>query len=173
MSPLVALFIVTWAAIVLLFFGLAAVMREVRLLRGIAVRDPDGFTAAPPDLTLGGPFAGGGGSRAVLAVDSGCSLCLAITERLARREAQVTLLTHEPPAVWQGVAGELPIVSDRELWRSVAHLSPPVLMLVDGSGRVRKLLLPVREQEVDRVLEQWRSAANEGSPDVVDVGADT
>jgi hypothetical protein len=173
MSPVVAFFIVTWAAIVLLFFGLAAVLREVRLLRGIVTRSPDGFAAAQPDLALGGPFANGNGPRTVLAVDSGCPLCLAVTERLARRPGGGTiLLTHEPAAVWDGVAGGLRIVSDRESWRSISHLSPPVLMLVDGSGRVQKMILPVREQDVDSVLDEW-SVVQERTSDVVDVRTDS
>jgi hypothetical protein len=150
-------------------------------LRGIVTRDPDGFAAGQPDLVLGEPFADGHGPRIVLAVDSGCSLCLAVTGRLARRTdgptgpigPTVTLLTHEPAAVWDGIAGGLPVVSDREAWRSVSHLSPPVLMLVDGSGRVRKMILPVREQEVDNVLDEWTAAAQERTPGVVDVRTDS
>jgi hypothetical protein len=66
------------------------------------------------------------------------------------------LLTHEPAAAWNGAAGGLRIVSDPQAWRAVAHLSPPVLMLVDDAGRVRRLVLPVREQEVDEVWRSWR-----------------
>lgn len=180
MSPAVAFFIVTWAAIIVLFFGLAAVLREVRLLRGLVVRNSDGFATELPELSLGAQFArsdvgnrnpgngnvsdgnaGNGGvphssaERIVVAVDSGCPLCLAVVERLAARSAEATLLTHEPPAVWDDIAGQLPIISDRESWRAVAHLSPPVLMLIDDSGSVRKMMLPVRVAEVDNVLADW------------------
>jgi hypothetical protein len=167
MSPVAALLVVTWAAIVVLFFGLAAVLREVRLLRGIVTRDRDGFVAAQPELSLGEPFTGGDGTRIVLAVDSGCPLCLAATQRLAARGYPATLLTHESPEAWPGIAGGLTVVSDRESWRSISHLSPPVLMLVDGSGRVRRMVLPVREQEVDHVLDEWRI------PGVTDVRSDS
>jgi hypothetical protein len=181
MSPGLAIWLVTWAAIVLLFLGLAAVLREVRLLRGLVTRDPNGFVAAAPQLRLGGAFASGSGPRIVLAVDSGCSLCLAITARLAHRTADgaaaglstVTLLTHEAPEVWADIAEGLPVVSDRESWRSISHLSPPVMMIVDGEGRVGKLVLPVRAEEIDGLYDEWRDTVQEGSRDVADVRADS
>jgi hypothetical protein len=194
MSPVIAFYIVTWAAIVVLFLGLAAVLREVRLLRGIVSRDPEGFASAQPDISLGGRFANGKRRQIVLAAESGCPLCLAVIERLARRAAgeraageragqrgaarmsgpfKATLLTHESPAVWDRVAGRLQIVSDRESWRAISHLAPPVLMLVDGSGRVRRMLLPVREQEVDSVLGEWSDLTQERISGVADVRADS
>ncbi|HSV66154.1 MAG TPA: hypothetical protein VLJ59_09655 [Mycobacteriales bacterium] len=173
MSPWVAFSVITWVAIAVLYFGLAAVMREVRLLRNAVIRDPDGFATAQPDLVLGERFADGG-QRIVAAVDSGCPLCLEVAGRLAKRAAGATLLTHEPAATWADVAGTLRIVSDREAWRAVSHLSPPLLMLVDGSGRVRRLLLPVRVDEVDKVLPDWRAlVSKEGMSGVADVRADS
>lgn len=178
MSPVIAFDIVTWAAIVVLFFGLAAVLREVRLLRGLVARNPDGFATAQPDLSLGERFADGntshrGARRIVVAVDSGCPLCLAVIDRLAERAPEATLLTHEPAAVWDGVASELTVVSDRESWRAVSHLSPPVLMLVDGSGLVRRMVLPVRVEEVDHVLGEWSDLVKEEIAGDADVRADS
>jgi hypothetical protein len=177
MSPTTAFLVLTWGAIVVLFFGLAAVLREVRLLRGLVTRGPDGFAAALPDLRLGQRFATGGGPLVVLAADSGCPLCLVVADLLARRTADgrrdpfaVTLLTHEPAQVWDGIATGLDVISDRESWRSISHLSPPVLMLVDGSGRVRRMILPVRAQEVEAALAQWRDVvAEEVAEEVVHV----
>lgn len=165
MTPSTAFAVLTWAAIILLFFGLAAVLREVRLLRATITRSTDGFVAAPPDLVLGPRFAG----RIVAAVDSGCPLCLTVVERLAGLGAQASLLTHEPLAVWAELAHGLPVVSDAEAWRSVSHLSPPVLMLLDGTGRVRRMLLPVRASEVDTTLAAW-AGPNEGG-ETGDAGA--
>jgi hypothetical protein len=200
MSPTNALFALTWAAIVVLFLGLAAVLREVRLLRGEVSRDADGFSRGRLDLSLGGSFAagaasaggagggdpggnGGTGTRIVLAADSGCPLCVAVAERLRRLAdaapssdgpAGAVLLTHEPAAAWNGMTGGLRIVSDPEAWRAVAHLSPPVLMLVDGAGRVRRLVLPVREQEVDDVWRAWRdSVTTEEDSGGIDARADS
>jgi hypothetical protein len=190
---MIAFYIVIWVAIVVLFLGLAAVLREVRLLRDIVSRTPDGFAAGQPDLSLGERFANDKDRQIVLAADSGCPLCLAIIERLARRAAgeqsgpgsagpsapfEAALLTHESPAVWERLAGRLRIVSDRESWRAISHLSPPVLMLVDGSGRVRKMLLPVREQDVDHVLGEWGDLTEERTtqeriPGGTDVRADS
>jgi hypothetical protein len=153
------MFVVTWAAIVVLFLGLAAVLREVRLLRGAGAGD--GFADAGADLALGGSFSGAAdseGTRLVLAADSGCALCVAVARRLGglaahdARPAPV-LLTHEPAQLWDGAAGGLRVVSDPEAWRAVSHLQPPVVMLVDGAGTVRRLSLPAREEDVDDV---WR-----------------
>lgn len=171
MSPVAAYHVLTWVAIAVLFLGLAAVLREVRLLRGqVAGTDPDGFATAPPDIALG-PRLAGPGPRVVLAVDSGCALCLAVTERLAGAapgpgRPAVTLLTHEPAQTWAGAAGRLAVVSDREAWRAVAHLSPPVLMLVDDTGRVRRMVLPVRVSDVDKALAGWPELSREEGADV-------
>ncbi|MFB9683643.1 hypothetical protein [Amycolatopsis plumensis] len=165
MTASTALTILTWAAIILLFFGLAAVLREVRLLRATITRSTDGFVAAPPDLVLGPRFAG----RIVAAVDSGCPLCLAVAERLAGLGADATLLTHEPRTTWADLARGLPVVSDAEAWRAVSHLAPPVLMLLDGTGRVRRMLLPVRAAEVDTAVAGW--AAPEEGGETGDAGA--
>ncbi|MBE8518926.1 hypothetical protein ILP97_15610 [Amycolatopsis sp. H6(2020)] len=167
MTPSTAFAVLTWAAIILLFFGLAAVLREVRLLRGTVTRSADGFVAAPPDLVLSPRFAG----RIVAAVDSGCPLCLTVVERLAGLGAEATLLTHEPPATWAELAHGLPVVSDGEAWRSVSHLSPPVLMLLDGTGRVRRMLLPVRASEVDTTLAAWAGSTSGGEAGDAGVGA--
>jgi hypothetical protein len=169
MSPTLAFDIITWAAIVVLFLGLAAVLREVRLLRGIVTRDPNGFVTAPPELSLGERFASGGGSRIVLAADSGCPLCVVAAGRLAKWSPGSILLTHESGAVWDGVAGRLRVISDRESWRAISHLSPPVLMLIDGTGLVRRMVLPVREEEVDRVVGEWSRLVQEEMGDVAAV----
>lgn len=168
MTPSLAFTVITWAAIILLFFGLAAVLREVRLLRATVTRTTDGFTAAPPDLVLGARFAG---RRIVAAVDSGCPLCLTVTERLARLGADATLLTHEPLTTWTDLACGLPVISDGEAWRSVSHLSPPVLMLLDEAGRVRRLVLPVRAGEVDTTLAGWSGPTAGGDSGDAGVGA--
>jgi len=167
MTPSTAFAVLTWAAIILLFFGLAAVLREVRLLRATVTRSTDGFVAAPPDLVLGPRFA----DRIVAAVDSGCPLCLTVVERLAALGAEATLLTHEPPAVWADLAHGLPVIGDGEAWRSVSHLSPPVLMLFDGTGRVRRMLLPVRVSEVDTALAGWAGSKEGGETGDAGVGA--
>lgn len=170
MTPSIAFIVLTWAAIVLLFFGLAAVLREVRLLRGMVARNTDGFAAAPPDLTLGPRFAVDGG-RVVAAVDSGCPLCLTVVERLAGLGAEATLLTHEPETTWAELAHGLPVISDGEAWRSVSHLAPPVLMLLDPAGRVRRMLLPVRAGEVDTALAEWAAPKSGGDTGDAGVGA--
>jgi hypothetical protein len=46
-------------------------------------------------------------------------------------------------------------VSDREAWRAISHLASPVLMEVDGNGRVSRLVLPARLSEVDDMVTEW------------------
>lgn len=169
MTTSTAVLLITWAAIAVLFFGLAAVLREVRLLRGIVTRTSDGFVAAPPDVDLGPRFAG----RVVAAVDSGCPLCLTVVDRLAELAAGTTLLTHEPTSVWEDLARGLPVVSDAEAWRSVSHLAPPVLMLTDGTGRVRRLQLPVRGVDVDTTLAGWTGPTAGGDVGGTRAGVDS
>jgi hypothetical protein len=94
-------------------------------------------------------------------------------ERLSRRVPDAVLLTHEPAAVWAGVAGPLRIVSDREAWRAISHLAPPVLMLVEPSGQVRAMVLPVREEEVDTVSADWHDLVREGASGVAELRSDS
>ncbi|WP_290062498.1 hypothetical protein [Amycolatopsis solani] len=114
-----------------------------------------------------------GAGRGGAAVDSGCPLCLTVVDRLAELGAGTPLLTHEPPSAWQDLARGLAVVSDAEAWRSVSHLSPPVLMLADGTGRVRRLRLPVRAADVDTTLAEWAGPTAEGDVDGTRAGADS
>ncbi|HEV2782813.1 MAG TPA: hypothetical protein VGX25_25765 [Actinophytocola sp.] len=154
MSPIIAYHILVWVAIVVLFCALAAVMREVRLLRGIVLREEKGFASARPEITLGPGFADGR-TRIVLAVDSGCPLCVAATERLGRIAPGATVLTHEDASALAGLATGLDVVHDRDSWRAISHLASPVLMKVDGAGRVEELVLPTRVSEVDDMVTEW------------------
>ena len=85
--------------------------------------------------------------------------------------AEATLLTHEPETTWAELAHGLPVISDGEAWRSVSHISPPVLMLLDGTGRVRRMLLPVRAAEVDTTLAEWAVPKSGGDGGDAGVGA--
>lgn len=171
MSPSTAFVVLTWAAIILLALGLAAVLREVRLLRATVLGDADGFQAAPPDIELGPRFAHGTGWRVVLAGDSGCPLCRQVADRLATVVPGSTLLTHESADTWQAVADRLDVVSDEESWRQISHLSPPVLMLVDGTARVRRLSLPTRVEDVGILLSGWHRLIEEENRSGVDARA--
>ena len=163
MSPLLALNIALCAAVLVLYLGLAAVLREVRLLRGTVLRAAGGF-AGQQGVRLGGPLATAG---IVVAADSGCALCLAVIDRLAALGVPASVLTHEPGHVWDGLAAGLVVVSDPESWRAVAHLSPPVLMRVGGDGAVGATLLPAGVDEVDGWIERMgrdRGAASGADP---------
>lgn len=160
MSPQTALFIITWAAIVLLFLGLGANLREIRLLRASVLRDIHGYSSSSQDITLGGSFAEGIGERVVLAADSGCPLCGVTAEKLIehseRSGIRAVLLTFEEPERWPaGIRAALDVVRDPQAWRSIAHLSPPALMRVSEGGVVRQLILPASGPDADRILGTW------------------
>ncbi len=96
MSAVAALTIVQWAALVVLYLALAAVLREVRLLRGQVSRLQaalaTGLTRTDPaggPATSGGPAPGlrletvsPGRTAIVLVATSTCPLCRLVLERL-------------------------------------------------------------------------------------------
>src|SRR6187397_1792616 len=93
-----AVSIITWIALLLMFFALATVVRDVRLLRSQINRDATEFAAARVALQLPGPVGHDGGI--VLAADVGCPLCLATAIRLGElaervSPARVSLLTYD------------------------------------------------------------------------------
>lgn len=165
-----ALHIVTWAAIVVLYLGLAAVLREVRLLR-----EKVGTEVAAGGLSsirLPGSVTGGQ-TRVVVAADTGCPLCQVVVGTLSKAYAGAlappVLLTYEPAEQWSGVSGALDVVRDDAAWSAVSHLTPPVLMLVDGGGLVNRLILPANERDVQSALDSWGVAPEielEGKTDV-------
>ncbi|GMA18458.1 hypothetical protein MM440_10610 [Arsenicicoccus piscis] len=139
MSPWVAV-VVSWIAIVVLYLGLAACLREIRLLRGQVSR-----------LTY----------PAGAASDSACPLCRLVLARLAdlssRLPEPAVLLTYESDDVWGPLPAGIRVVRDDPSWSAVAHLTPPVLMLVAPSGEVLELALPAGPDDVDRALESFRT----------------
>jgi hypothetical protein len=177
MSPTLAMWIVTWVAIVVLFLAVGAVLREVRLLRVLITRD-SGFSATAPDLRLD-PGVVEGRDNIVLASDSGCPLCAAVASRLAARAvedgARPVLLTYEEPASWPDeIRSVFNVVSDQSAWQAIAHLSPPVLMAVAGDGTVRQLGLPVDESTAEQMLDKWIPMTNwKGALHGSHVGADS
>jgi hypothetical protein len=155
-SPLWALLLLTWAAMILLFLGLGAVLREVRMLR--AQIDAAAATGERVDIELPSSVAGDQGGL-VLAVDSGCPLCIAVVQQvgsvMSGPDSAAVLLTFEPEEQWNGLSGGLPVVRDDRAWSAIAHLSTPILLQVDGQGQVRRLHLPANERDVTPVLQSW------------------
>ncbi|MCK2238375.1 MULTISPECIES: hypothetical protein [unclassified Crossiella] len=152
MDPVLALLILAWAAITLLYLGLAAVLREVRLLRrgltagqatglgGTDLRLPESVTAK-----LAGP-------RTVLVADSGCPLCQFTATELARHADRPVLLTYEDRAAWPELPGSVELITDRDAWQGLAHLNPPMLLSVAADGRIDSLVLPTSAADVLRAL---------------------
>jgi len=154
-----ALFVVTWAAIVLLYLGLAAVLRELRLLRQRVAEETASGTQfkesairLPAELTAGRP-------RVVVAAESGCPLCRVVLHELGVAATawavRPILLTYEPATQWSDVSAGFDLVRDDRAWSAIAHLSPPALMLVDANGLVKRIKLPANEQDVRTTLDAW------------------
>jgi hypothetical protein len=169
MSASAALTILSWGAILVLFLAVGALLREVRLLRALVVRDVS-YSSSGPDLLLGDTVTAGQ-DRIVLASDTGCPLCGAVTARLAQVGAEhgirPVLLTYERADQWPPqVRQAYDVVSDRAEWQKIAHLNPPVLMAVRADGRVVDLALPVDVGSAERQFDTFRRRidSSEGSP---------
>jgi hypothetical protein len=160
MSPTAALMVITWVALGVLYFGLAAVLREVRQLRTelVALR-ADIPQANRPDLVVPALAAEAGTTAIALVAESSCPPCVAAAAELsrmaARLPAQPRLLTYESPATWASLADGLAVVQDRPAWSQLSHLSPPLLLLVDADGSVRELALLVDDRSLGRTLWSW------------------
>lgn len=165
MSATLALVILSWIAIVILYLALAAVLREVRMLRRrLDERGAD--TAAPPaELVLPASFveriAAPGQERTVLVADAGCPLCrhaAAVLAEMATPAFRPVLLTYESPEQWSSLPDTVELVQDRDAWSSLAHLSPPVILTVGADGTVGSLHLPSSERDIVGALAVPNSA---------------
>lgn len=158
MSATLSLVILSWIAIVILHLALAAVLREVRMLRRRL--DERTATAAPPaELELPASFveciAAPGGERTVLVADASCPLCrhaAAALAEMATPASRPVLLTYEPLEKWSSLPVTVELVQDRDAWSALAHLSPPVVLTFGADGTVGSLHLPSSEREVAAAL---------------------
>ena len=165
MSPWLATSIATWVALLIVYLGFAATLRRVRFLEAElrSLRSGDKRNIGI-DLRLSGlaepeAEAGAPRPRLVVAVDSGCASCHRTVEELIEiaptlREAPI-LLTYETPDTWGYAAKHLRIRRDPQSWRALAHLSPPILMTVDGEGTVTDLVLVSHPTQVTRAAATW------------------
>lgn len=169
MSATPALLVLSWIAIIVLYFGLAAVLREVRMLsQHMAAHAAD--AAAPSDLQLPPSFVErvteNGQERLVLAADTGCPLCrytVSVLAQVVTPDRRPVLLTYEPPERWSSLPETVELVHDRAAWASLAHLSPPVLLTIGADGTVRSLHLPTTEGDVAAALAHSASATERSS----------
>jgi hypothetical protein len=162
MSPWLALAVVTWAALLVLYLGFAATMRQVRLLRAelTSLRAGGHARAVGVDLRLPAlADARAPRTRLVVAADTGCPACHltvgALRDLAPRLRTTPILLTYESPDVWRSAAEGLDVRRDPDSWRLLAHLSPPVLMTVDAMGQVADVVLPTHRDDVTRALDAW------------------
>lgn len=162
MSPWTAAALLTWAAIFVLYLGLAATLHRVRMLSAelAALRAGGDARASGLDLRLPALAAPDGSAvRLVLAADTGCPTCHMAVEALAalapRLPRTPTLLTYEQPDVWAEAVGRLDIRQDPESWRLLGHIMPPMLLTIDAQGRVIDLALPSTRDDIPRALAAW------------------
>ena len=164
MSPTVALWALTWVAIVVLYLCFSAVLREVRLLRGQVMRLQEQVSTMPatsdeaelPSV----PGLADGRRRVVLVAESGCPLCRMLLAHLSDLApglaARPAVLTYQSAQDWDQVPAGVDFIRDDRAWSALAHLQPPVVLLVDTDGQLLDLVLPVNEAEVDRALARWQ-----------------
>jgi hypothetical protein len=159
MSPTVAITMITWVALVIVYFGLAAVLREVRQLRNELTALQAGRPRVTPIYASLPALAADAGRAVVLVADSGCPACVEAADELARLAPRLPvrpkLLTYEPHEIWTSVVDRLTVVQDRDAWSQLSHLSPPLLMLIDEDGHVGELVLLVEGRSVGRTLWSW------------------
>lgn len=159
MDPLLALLIISWIAIVVLYLGLAAVLREVRMLRRQVSELGLGLDDTPTDDVVRMPPHVAPGRSLVLASDSTCPLCRLLLATLARVQGRiavpVTVLGYQDPQEWQDFPAGMRYVRDDEAWRQIAHLSPPVLMLITEDGTAQEVTMPSSEAEMTGLLHLW------------------
>lgn len=165
MSVTLALWILTWVAIVIVYLGLSAVLREVRLLRGQVSRlqqQVSGAAALAPittPTTPAMPALASQTARVVLVAESGCPLCRILLARLEERSADLRarpgLLSYETAENWDDALAGVDLIRDEQAWSTLAYLQPPVLLLVEPDGELRDLVLPVNAAELDSALTRW------------------
>jgi len=145
--------VLAFVGVVILLFGLAALLAMVRGLQRSVVTQASGGAAARtfPELA-----AGGEGTFA-LVVSSSCSACRQRAGYLAtlagRRPdgPRLVLLTADEACVeWGG--SQLPVVVDSALLGRVAPTATPVVVHVDGTGTERFRRLVGSDEELDAAL---------------------
>ncbi|MDO5628427.1 MAG: hypothetical protein Q4G43_08915 [Mobilicoccus sp.] len=171
MDPALAVQVLQWVAIIVLYCGLAACLRETRLLRAQVSRLQVGLAAtgeALPDRHESLPARVVAGREGVVVVaDTTCPSCASVLERLddlrAALDLPVTVLTWEDPEAWGPLTDRFRIVRDEDAWSALAHLTPPILLRVAADGRILALHLPVTTSDVDATLTSWGALAGEPS----------
>lgn len=163
MDKTLALFIITWAVMVLLYLGLARVLFEVNGLRRRVDRlAAQSFTstASHPIVLSDDVFAG---VDVILVAESSCPRCWAVLEYLVEHGSahQLALLTYEEPTAWSPWSDRIRIIRSASDWASMAHLSPPVLLRLDRGGAVADIALPVGESDLKKTLDLWHDSSKE------------
>jgi hypothetical protein len=161
-----ALFIVTWGVMLLLYLGLARVLFEIHGLRRrvdrlmARSRSSESTDAYPIDL----PSEASAGIDILLVAESSCPRCWAVLECLIERGSahRLGLLTYEEPSVWSPFSDRIRIIQSETGWASVAHLSPPALLRLDRArGEVSDIALPVGESDLKAKLDLWNKSSKE------------
>lgn len=164
MDRTIALFIVTWGVMLLLYLGLARVLFETHGLRHrvdrLTAKSSASTASYPIDLS-NDVFAG---IDILLVAESSCPRCWTVLECLIKHGSahQVALLTYEEPTVWTPYTNRIRIIRSAADWGAMAHVSPPVLLRLSRDGRsVLDLALPVDESDLKATLDLWDESSKE------------
>ena len=160
MSLTLAGFVATWIALIVLLLATSRLYYDVKILQRQQQRhgsaSPPVASVRPTEIPeLRGHIRPGG--AIVAAVDGQCSTCWEVVEGLieAPTALQRVLLTFDEEA-WKHEARVTLVVSERA-WSRVSHIQPPLLMLVDSSGRIEQLELPVSANQASSIASRWDS----------------
>jgi hypothetical protein len=164
MDRTLALFIITWSVMLLLYLGLARVLYDLHGLRRRVERLSAQSAPAASSLPLELPTGTFGGVDVLLAVESSCPRCWMVAEWIIENAStrQAALLTYEDPTVWSPFSDRIRIIQSESAWASITHLSPPVLLRLDPAGSaVTDIFLPVGESDLRTTLDLWDSPTKE------------
>ncbi len=164
MDRTIALFIVTWGVMLLLYLGLARVLFELRGLRSRVDHLTARSSASSPSYPIDLPSHAFAGVDILLVAESSCARCWAVLECLIKRDSahELGLLTYEDPAVWSPFSDRIQIIQSETSWASMNHLSLPVLLRLDRArGTVSDIALPVGESDLKATLDRWDKSSTE------------
>lgn len=165
MAPDTALIVALTVAVLVLYLGLAATLREVReMRRDLTLLGADIGRDRSLDMRLSGLSDPSEPATVVAVVDQACPLCLAVLDELEHRRhdpVPAVVLAHGDLAQLETAYPTLDIRDVPEAWQELAHLTPPVLMTVDRSGSVTDMQLPANQMQARDVLQRWSATASQ------------
>lgn len=163
MSVSAAVDVVTWAALLLLYLGMARLWVEVRSIRR-AIQFP--LALAGEQTSQHSAFLPAAVNQPtptiVAVVDSDCSSCWDVAFLMDQLvpAGRGYLLSYESASTWavRGVRTEA--IVDEDAWTSFVPLSTPILVLTNGE-QINRIHPPVDTEDARKTLLQWTGKQSE------------